>query len=221
MNVKALVLAAGKGVRMKSERPKVLHEVLGRPMIGHVLRHLRQAGVKDILVVVGYGAEAVRKAAPDCRFVEQKEQNGTGHAVMAAEEALKGFDGDLFVVAGDAPLVGPKTFTRMLEEHRSAGRDATFLSGCLDDPSGYGRVVRDGPGGRFLRFVEEVDATDEQKQIPESNSGEYVFRAPALFKALKEIKTDNKKGELYLTDAPAVMVKTGGAGILDKPPSGR
>jgi len=208
-NVKAVVLAAGKGVRMRSERAKVLHEILGRPVLHFVLRNLREAGVEDIVVVVGHQAEKVKAAAPGCRFVEQKEQKGTGHALMQAEPELKGFSGDLFVLAGDAPLVGAKTLARMLDEHRLNHRDATVLSACLDDPTGYGRVLRDKPGGKFLGFVEEIDATPEQKNIPESNSGEYVFKAPAVFEALREIKADNKKGELYLTDALRVLVSRG------------
>lgn len=210
-NVKAVVLAAGKGVRMKSERAKVLHEILGRPVLSYVLRNLRQAGVDDIVVVVGHQAEKVKAVAEGCRFVEQKEQKGTGHALMQAEPELRGFAGDLFVLAGDAPLVGPKTLGRMLDEHRLNHRDATFLSACLDDPSGYGRVLRDRPGGKFLGFVEDIDATPEQKNIPESNSGEYVFKADAVFGALREIKADNKKGELYLTDALRVLVSKGRA----------
>ena len=207
--VKAVVLAAGKGVRMKSERAKVLHEILGRPVLDFVLRNLRLAGVEDIVVVVGHQADLVRKAATGCRFVEQKEQKGTGHALQQCEPELAGFKGDLFVVAGDAPLVGADTFRRMLEDHRANGRDATFLSACLEDPSGYGRVLRDPSTGKFLRFVEDLDATPEQKNIPESNSGEYVFACPAIFDALREVRADNKKGELYLTDALGVMVSKG------------
>lgn len=204
-NVKAVVLAAGKGVRMKSDRAKVLHEVLGRPVLAYVLGNLRKAGVGDIVVVVGHQAEEVKAAAGGCRFVHQKEQKGTGHALLSAAEELSGFGGDLFVLAGDAPLVGAPTLLRLLEEHRAGGRDATFLSACLDDPTGYGRVLRDRPGGRFIRFVEEIDATPEQRNIPECNSGDYVFRAAAVFEALREIKPNNKKGELYLTDALEVM----------------
>src|SRR5437773_4361274 len=170
-NLKAVVLAAGKGVRMKSERAKVLHEILGRPVLDFVLRNLCQAGVEDILIVVGHQGDKVRAAATGCRFVEQKEQKGTGHALQQVEGELAGFKGDLFVVAGDAPLVGPDTFLRLLEDHRANRRDATFLSACLDDPTGYGRVVRDKETGKFLRLVEEIDATPQEKNIPESNSG--------------------------------------------------
>lgn len=208
-NVKALVLAAGKGVRMKSERPKVLHEILGRPVLDFVLRNLRLAGVQDIVVVVGHQADKVRAAAPGCRSAEQKIQKGTGHAVLAAESELRGFQGDLFVVAGDAPLIGPDTLRRLLEDHRANKRAATFLSACLDDPSGYGRVVREKSTGRFLRLAEESDATPEEKNIQESNSGTYTFSCPSVFEALREVKPNNAKGELYLTDALAVLVGKG------------
>ena len=208
-NVKAVVLAAGKGVRMKSERPKVLHEILGRPVLDFVLRNLRLAGITDIVVVVGHQAEKVQDAAPGCRFAEQKIQKGTGHALLAAGEALKGFDGDLVVVAGDAPLIGPDTLRRLLDDHRANKRAATFLSACLDDPTGYGRAVRDQSTGKFLRLAEESDATPEEKNVSECNSGTYVFNALAVYEALREVKPNNAKGELYLTDALAVLVAGG------------
>ena len=210
-NVKAVVLAAGKGVRMKSDRPKVLHEILGRPVLDFVLRNLRLAGVQDIVVVVGHQAEQVQKAAPNCRFAEQKIQKGTGHALLAAEDALKGFTGDFFVVAGDAPLIGPDTLRRLLDDHRANKRAATFLSACLDDPTGYGRAVRDKSTGKFLRFAEESDASPEEKNITECNSGTYLFNKEAVYEALREVKPNNAKGELYLTDALAVMVGKGQA----------
>jgi bifunctional UDP-N-acetylglucosamine pyrophosphorylase/glucosamine-1-phosphate N-acetyltransferase len=208
-NVKAVVLAAGKGVRMKSERPKVLHEILGRPVLDFVLRNLRLAGVQDIVVVVGHQADQVKTAATGCRFAEQKTQKGTGHALLAAEAQLKGYSGDVFVVSGDAPLIGPDTLRRLLEDHRAQKREASFLSACLDDSTGYGRVVRDKSSGKFLRFAEEVDATPEERNIPECNSGTYLFKCPAIFDALREVKPDNRKGELYLTDALAVLVGKG------------
>src|SRR5579883_2889748 len=196
---------------MKSDRPKVLHEILGRPVLDFVLRNLRLAGVQDIVVVVGHQAEKVRAAAPGCRFAEQTVQKGTGHALLAAAESLKGFSGDLFVVAGDAPLIGPDTLRRLLEDHRANRRAASFLSACLDDPTGYGRVVRDKSTGKFLRFAEESDASPEEKNIPECNSGTYVFDAAAVFGALREVRSDNAKGELYLTDSLGVMVGKGQA----------
>lgn len=208
-NAKAVVLAAGKGTRMKSDRAKVLHKILGRPVLDYVLRNLRDAGVGEIVVVVGHQADEVRKAAPGCVFVEQKEQKGTGHAVLQAEAALAGFGGEVFVVAGDAPLIQGRTLTRMLDEQRLNHRSATFLSACLDEPAGYGRVVRDKATSKFLRLVEDVDATPEEKNISEVNSGAYVFRAPDLFAALKDVKPDNAKGELYLTDVLSILLKGG------------
>lgn len=208
-NVKAVVLAAGRGVRMRSELAKVLHPLLGRPILEYVLRSLREAGVEDILVVVGPQAEQVQKVAAGCRFVTQAEPKGTGHALSLCEPALAGFAGDLFVLAGDAPFLDPGTLRRMIREHREAGRDATFLSGELEDPTGYGRVLRDPRTGRFQRLVEEADAGPMEKAIRECNSSHYVFRTPALFEALREVKPDNRKGELYLTDALGILVAKG------------
>ncbi|HEX7896362.1 MAG TPA: NTP transferase domain-containing protein [Planctomycetota bacterium] len=210
-DVKAIVLAAGKGTRMKSDRAKVLHGVLGRPVLDYVLRNLRDAGVSDIVVVVGHQADEVRKAAPGCRFVEQTEQKGTGHAVLMAEPALAGFAGEVFVVAGDAPLIQGRTLVRMLDEQRLNKRSATFLSACLDEPAGYGRVVRDAATSKFLRLVEDVDATPEEKNISEVNSGAYVFKAPELFSALKGVQPNNAKGEIYLTDVLSLLLKAGKA----------
>ncbi len=204
--VRAVVLAAGRGVRMKSEKAKVLHELLGRPLIHHVLRALRLAGVKDIVVVVGHQEEAVKKAAGEkVAFARQKEQKGTGHAVLCAEKALKGRDGLVLVLAGDAPLITPDTIKAMSAAHREAGAAATVLTCCIDDPSGYGRITRD-ESGKFLRIVEDGDATEKEKLIQEVNSGAYVFDAKDLFRALREVKPNSKKGEIYLTDVLPVLM---------------
>ena len=209
-DVRAIVLAAGKGVRMKSERAKVLHEILGRPIIHYVLKTLRAAGIDELTVVVGHQEEAVRKAVGDgVRFVRQAEQKGTGHAVRQCERALAGFDGHVVVLAGDAPLISYTSIAAMVETHRKVGAACTVLTACLDDARGYGRVVRDEKSGDFLRIVEESDATDREKQIQECNSGHYVFRAADLFAALKDVKSDNKKGEYYLTDVLALLLARG------------
>ena len=201
--VRAVVLAAGRGVRMKSEKAKVLHELLGRPLIHHVLRSLRSAGVKDIVVVVGHQEDAVKKAAgPGVTFARQTEQKGTGHAVLSAEKAVKGRDGLILVLAGDAPLITPDTIKAMIAAHREAGAGATVLTCCIDDPSGYGRITRD-ESGKFLGIVEHNDATEKQKEISEVNSGAYVFDAKDLFRALKEVKVNPKKGEIYPDRRPA------------------
>jgi bifunctional UDP-N-acetylglucosamine pyrophosphorylase / glucosamine-1-phosphate N-acetyltransferase len=194
---------------MKSDRAKVLHKVLGKPILDYVLRNLRDAGVTEPVVIVGHQADEVRKAVAGGRFAEQKEQKGTGHAVQQAEALLAGFTGDVFVVAGDAPLIQGRTLVRMLDEHRLNERSATFLSACLDEPAGYGRVVRDRATSKFLRLVEDVDASPEEKNISEVNSGAYVFKAPDLFEALREVKPDNKKGELYLTDVLKLLLARG------------
>ncbi|HEU4338649.1 MAG TPA: NTP transferase domain-containing protein [Planctomycetota bacterium] len=204
--VRAVVLAAGRGVRMKSERAKVLHELLGRPLIHHVLRSLRKAGVKDIVVVVGHQEADVRKAAGEgVAFARQAEQKGTGHAVLSAEKSLKGFNGQVFVLAGDAPLITPGTLKAMVDAHKSASAAATVLTCCIDDPTGYGRISRD-EAGRFLGIVEHNDATEKQKEIQEVNSGAYVFDAKDLFRALKEVKANPKKGEVYLTDVLPILM---------------
>jgi bifunctional UDP-N-acetylglucosamine pyrophosphorylase/glucosamine-1-phosphate N-acetyltransferase len=204
--VRAIVLAAGRGVRMKSEKAKVLHALLGRPLIHHVLRALRSAGVKDVVVVVGHQEEAVRKAAGSgVTFARQTEQKGTGHAVLSAGKALKGRAGLVFVLAGDAPLITPDTLKSMLAAHREAGAAATVLTCCIDDPTGYGRIVRD-EAGKFQAIVEHGDATEKQKEIQEVNSGAYVFDSGDLFRALKEVKVNPKKGEIYLTDALQVLL---------------
>lgn len=190
---------------MKSDRAKVLHTILGRPVVHYVLKALRQGGVSDLFVVVGHQEELVRKAVGgDVQFVRQTEQKGTGHAVLCAEGLFKGFTGDVVVLAGDAPLISAATVAAMLQAHRQEGAACTFLTACLDDPSGYGRIARDTQG-KFLRIVEESDATDSERQIQEVNSGHYVFQAPALFEALRAVQPDNKKGEYYLTDALAVL----------------
>jgi bifunctional UDP-N-acetylglucosamine pyrophosphorylase/glucosamine-1-phosphate N-acetyltransferase len=204
--VRAVVLAAGRGVRMKSEKAKVLHALLGRPLIHHVLRALRSAGVKDIVVVVGHQEEAVKKAAgPGVAFARQTEQKGTGHAVLSAEKMLKGHSGLVFVLAGDAPLITPETLKAMVAAHREAGAAATVLTCCIDDPAGYGRITRN-ESGKFLGIVEDGDATEKQKEIQEVNSGAYVFGSKDLFRALKEVKVNPKKGEVYLTDALQVLM---------------
>ena len=203
--VRAIVLAAGRGVRMKSEKAKVLHELLGRPLIHHVLRALRSAGVKDIAVVVGHQEEAVKKAAGSgVAFARQTEQKGTGHAVLCAEKALKGHKGLVFVLAGDAPLITAGTLEAMVAAHREAGAAATVLTCCIDDPSGYGRITRD-ESGAFLGIVEDADATEKQKEISEVNSGAYVFEAKDLFRALREVTPNEKKGEVYLTDVLRIL----------------
>ena len=207
----AIVLAAGKGTRMKSELPKVLIEVCGRPMIDYVLDALDTAGVEDVLVVVGYRAELVRQRLAgrrNVRFVDQTEQLGTGHAVMTCRPALAGHEGAVLIVAGDSPLTQPDSLARLLAEF-DRRRPACLLGTALKDhPHGLGRIVRDADG-RFERIVEEKDATDPQRQITEVNMSCYVFSGADLLYALDHIRPANAQAEYYLTDCPGVLKAAG------------
>lgn len=207
----AVILAAGQGTRMRSDLPKVLHEVCGRPMLAYVLDACRQAGVGQQYVVVGYGAAQVRAALegePGVHFVEQSEQRGTGHAVLCARAAVEGRYDDLLVLCGDGPLVRAATLTALLERHRSTQAAATLATAVLDDPTGYGRIVRDAEG-RLRAIVEERDCDAAQRRIREVNPSYYCFRAAELFAALEQVRPDNAKGEYYLTDVFALLVAAG------------
>lgn len=194
---------------MKSDLPKVLQPFLGRPLIAHVLDNIEKAGISDIFVIVGYRGELVidaigGRAVP----VWQREQLGTGHAVMQAEEALSGFNGRVIVACGDVPLIRPETFRSLLQETDEESVKAVVLTMMLDDPRGYGRVVKDA-AGRFERIVEEKDADPEVKKIREVNSGTYVFDSRFLFEGLKRVDTNNAQGEYYLPDALQYIRKSG------------
>jgi UDP-N-acetylglucosamine diphosphorylase/glucosamine-1-phosphate N-acetyltransferase len=195
------VLAGGKGVRMKSDLPKVLQPFLGRPLIAHVLDNIEKAGVSDIYVVVGYRGEMVIDAIGGrAKTVWQHEQLGTGHAVMQAEEAMTGFSGRVIIACGDVPLIRPETFRSLIDESEQENVKAVVLTMMPGSPQGYGRIVKDG-AGLFERIVEERDATEEIKKIREVNSGTYIFDKQFLFEGLRRINTDNAQGEYYLPDA--------------------
>ena len=213
MRVAAVVLAAGEGSRMKSDLPKVLHPLAGRPMLRWVLEALRGAGVGRIWVVVGHGAAAVRAAGrgwlPGIRpcWAVQGNPRGTGDALASADDALG--ERRLLVVCGDAPLVEPETLRRLLTQHvRDRGRAATVLTALAGDPAGYGRVIR-GSDGRVARIVEDRDATHAERAIREVNSGAYVFEGGALRKALASVRPNNAKGEYYLTDVVRLLGESG------------
>ncbi|OHD71230.1 MAG: hypothetical protein A2W19_10640 [Spirochaetes bacterium RBG_16_49_21] len=185
---------------MKSDLPKVLHTFLGRPLISHVLDSLEKAGVDDIYVIVGYRGNLVIEAVKDrAKPVWQREQLGTGHAVMQAEAALAGFSGRIIVACGDVPLVRPETFRMLIAESEHDDSKAAVLTMTLEDPSGYGRVKKDAAGS-FIKIVEEKDATSEEKEIHEVNTGTYIFDKELLFEGLRRINTDNAQGEYYLPD---------------------
>ena len=203
----AVLLAAGKSTRMKSETPKVLHEVCGQPMVEHVLDAARGAGATRLVVIVGHKADEVQAALAghdDVAFALQAEQLGTGHAVQQAEPELGQTTEPVLVLAGDTPLLRSGSLQTLLDA--LTANDAACVVGTArtDDNAGLGRIVRDADG-TFLRIVEEKDADDEQKAITEINTGCFAFRPQDLFAALREIDTDNAQGELYLTDCVEIL----------------
>ena len=217
-NVRAIVLAAGKGTRFVTEGeplPKVMRRALGRPVLAYVLDALDFIPPQDITLVVGYMREKVLEAFPACSHAVQEQQLGTGHAALSARAALEGFDGDVLIAAGDMPLIGRETYLALLETHRRDGNDCTVLSGCLDEPGSFGRVLRK-PDGSFDRIVEARDCTPEQYAVKEVNSSIYAFRAAALLPALLALKNENAQSEYYLTDTPDIILRGGGrVGISD------
>jgi bifunctional UDP-N-acetylglucosamine pyrophosphorylase / glucosamine-1-phosphate N-acetyltransferase len=206
-----VILAAGKGTRMKSARPKVVHGLAGRPLIEHVLRVVDALQPESTSLVIGHGADEVRAALadrPGLEFVIQSPQLGTGHALLQAEPVLRDRNGTVLLLYADVPLLRSATLTRLLEIHREAHAAATVLSAELDDPYGYGRIVRD-EGGRIARIVEERDASASERAIKEINSGIYAFSLDGLFDALRKLATDNAQGEYYLTDLVAEFRRRG------------
>jgi bifunctional UDP-N-acetylglucosamine pyrophosphorylase / glucosamine-1-phosphate N-acetyltransferase len=219
MSVSAIVLAAGAGTRMRSDRPKPLHRICGRPMVLHVLHALERLQPDCTAVVVGHGAELVIKKianeAPawvNVTFVEQSEQNGTGEATAIGMTALSGDDYDdeasIVVLPGDTPLLGSETLDELVATHVANSNAATLLTSVLDDPAGYGRIVR-ASDGRVVRVVEQRDATPDELDIKEWNTGVYAFRRDLLGPALRNLTADNSQGELYLTDVIAQLAAMG------------
>ena len=207
--ITALILAAGEGKRMKSKKSKLTHPVCGKPMIEWVYGAVTGAGIKDIVVVTGQRADQVMDCMKDrVNYVTQERQLGTGHAVMQAESYFSDYDGHIFVLCADTPLVTESTILKTIEEHRRQGNHATVVTAELSNPAGYGRVKRDA-GGRVLGIVEHRDASGNEKEIKEINSGMYLFSSKELFEALKNINNNNDQGEYYLTDVLAVMAGRG------------
>ncbi len=207
----AVVLAAGKGTRMKSELPKVLFPVLGRPMIQWVLDALERAAVHRVIVVVGYRADLVQDELRHRRGVEfalQEQQLGTGHAVQMCRSQLQGSDHPALVVAGDSPLIQSSSVIELMESFQREALDCLLGTLTKDDPKGLGRIVRDAQG-RFDRIVEEKDATLEQRNIREVNMSTYLFRSQKLLWALDRLGNQNAQGEYYLTDVPAILKERG------------
>ncbi|HEY3309255.1 MAG TPA: bifunctional UDP-N-acetylglucosamine diphosphorylase/glucosamine-1-phosphate N-acetyltransferase GlmU [Desulfuromonadaceae bacterium] len=210
-NVAAVILAAGKGTRMKSRLVKVLHPLAGRPMIAWPVEAARNAGAAPIVLVVGHQAAAVQTVfqdQADVRIALQEEQLGTGHAVACAKEALTGFSGTILILCGDTPLLQADTLTSLLRFHRENSAIVTVLTAKMPDPFGYGRVLRSNDGG-VQRIIEQKDATAEQQLIREINSGIYCIEADFLFKNISNISSKNAQNEFYLTDLIAMAVQQG------------
>ncbi len=208
----AVVLAAGQGTRMDSDRAKVLHEVGGHPMVEHVARSVIRAGIDIVVVVVGHQAADVKAAVRgfiQVTCVEQRERRGTGHATQQALPFLRGtWSETVLVLAGDAPLLRPETLRALADGHDARGAAATVLTADLEDPTGYGRVVRDA-GGMLDRIVEHKDATPEERALHEINSGIYAFDLEALAGVLDQVTDANAQGEYYLTDTIALLRRAG------------
>lgn len=211
--MKAIVLAAGKGTRLNSEKahlPKVMREAAGRTLLSYVLENISFIPQKDIVIVVGYMADTVKAAFPgDYRFVMQTEQLGTGHAVAMAKDELAGYTGDVLVCFGDMPLFSPETFKELFRKHAESGAAVTLLTAMTEVPPAYGRIIRDADGN-IADIVEQKDCTPEQAKIREVTPGVYVFKAEWLLKALSKLQNNNAQGEYYLTDTPKIIMSMGG-----------
>ena len=205
----AIVLAAGQGTRMKSKLYKVLHPILGQPMIRYVNDALKPTAIQSLVTIVGHGAEDVMAEIGDeSEFDVQEEQLGTAHAVLQAKELLKDKQGTTIVVCGDTPLITSETFENLFEYHETAQAKATILTTKVDDPTGYGRVLRD-ESLNVTRIVEHKDATDDEKLVDEINTGTYCFDNEALFAALERVGNDNAQGEYYLPDVIEILKAEG------------
>ncbi len=208
-----VILAAGKGKRMGDpERAKVLTPLFDKPLLGYVLDQAGSLDPARIVVIIGHQRDAVRnfvaQYSPEAACAEQLEQLGTGHAVMQTRNALDGFDGHVLILSGDVPLVRASTLQHLVDQHRASGAAATVLSARVPDPSGYGRIVRDGQGA-LQAIIEHKDASDEQRAIDEINSGIYVVDANALFEALSQVGNSNAQQEYYLTDIIGIFAAQG------------
>jgi bifunctional UDP-N-acetylglucosamine pyrophosphorylase / glucosamine-1-phosphate N-acetyltransferase len=211
----AIVLAAGKGTRMKSDLPKVLFPVCGRPMVEYVLEALKTVGVRRVIVVVGYRGDLVRLALASwstaefkVEFVEQSPQLGTGHAVMMCRPAAGNYVGQILILTGDSPLVQPASLLAMFAEFERTKPACLMGTAMKENPAGLGRVVRDA-AGNFMAIVEEKDATPQQIAVREVNMSYYLFDSRELWHALDQVRNDNAQGEYYITDCPGILKAEG------------
>jgi len=201
--LRVVILAAGKGTRMNSDLPKVLHKLQSKPLIDYVIDESELLNPKEIILVVGFKKESVIKHTQsriNLKYTTQIEQLGTGHAVLQTNELLKNRKGHILILYGDVPNIKASTLQPIVNDHISNNRDLTLITAEIDDPTGYGRIIRD-KNGNLLKIVEEKDCSDDEKKIKEWNPGIYIFKIPEVFKILNNIKTNNASKEYYLTDA--------------------
>ncbi|WP_458415257.1 bifunctional UDP-N-acetylglucosamine diphosphorylase/glucosamine-1-phosphate N-acetyltransferase GlmU [Schinkia sp. CFF1] len=209
MNRYAVILAAGQGTRMKSKLYKVLHPVCGKPMVEHVIDHVSILTMEKIVTIIGHGAEKVKQYLGNkCEYALQEEQLGTAHAVRQAESLLGNEEGTTLVICGDTPLITPDTMKALLEHHTETNAKATILTAYSDDPTGYGRIIRN-ENGFVEKIVEHKDANESELRVKEINTGTYCFDNQSLFQALKEVKNDNAQGEFYLPDVIEILKNKG------------
>ena len=208
-NIFAVVLAAGQGTRMKSKLYKVLHPVCGKSMVEHVIDNINTLNTNRIVTVVGHGAEMVKETLGNkSEYVLQAEQLGTAHAIQQADQLLGSLEGTTLVVCGDTPLIRPETMQALFDHHQKTNAKATILTAITDNPTGYGRILRDSTG-QVSQIVEQKDATEEQRLVKEINTGTYCFDNKLLFETLKLVKNDNAQGEYYLPDVIEILQKQG------------
>ena len=211
MSTAAIILAAGAGTRMKSKKPKVAHEMLGKPLVNWVIDEARAAGIDELVAVVGHGREQVEPLVEGkARIAVQREQRGTADAVATCRDALAGFKGSLLVLSGDSPLITADTMRALVRTREENDAAVVVLTMKPENPFGYGRIIRDA-SGQVERIVEQKDATPDEAAVNECNSGFYCFDAEALFDALDKVGTDNAQGEFYLTDVVQISREAGRA----------
>jgi bifunctional UDP-N-acetylglucosamine pyrophosphorylase/glucosamine-1-phosphate N-acetyltransferase len=203
----AIILAAGRGKRMKSDLPKVLHQLGGKPMVEYVIHTAKAAGAERIILVIGHKWEQTQNYLENLKvqFAIQREQLGTGHAVLQTKELLFDFEGEVLILCGDVPLLKVNTLKDLLEEHRRHNAAATVLTTILEDPSGYGRIIRDVKGA-VQEIVEDKDASADQKRVREINTGTFCFDKKSLFSVLEKVTNHNRQGEYYLTDTLKLLL---------------
>ena len=202
-----IILAAGKGTRMNSELPKVLHTINNKPMILNVIKCAYQINAKPIITIIGYKYQLIKEALKneDVEFALQEQQNGTAHAVIQCESKLKEFDGNVLVLSGDVPFISPQTLKSLIKTHIESNSKASLLTCELDDPSGYGRIIKKG-NNTLKKIIEHKDASEEELKETEINTGIYIFNSFELFKILPQINNKNKQKEYYLTDVINILL---------------